>query len=144
MFCRNCGSKVLDNTSVCTKCGFRPLVGNSFCQNCGAPTAPQQVMCTKCRATLRSAVVPTKNVQQQVSGAKKVIGSVLFVLGILLLILAVVNLAWDFISGEFAYYMMVEPDWYLPQFGGRVLILVVSIFLLVFGSRLKKQSKGKK
>ncbi len=50
MFCRNCGSEIDPNASVCVKCGV--AVGKCYCPNCGAATDPHASCCVNCGTAL--------------------------------------------------------------------------------------------
>lgn len=52
MFCRNCGSEMDPNASVCVKCGVPVGRGASYCHNCGAVTDPNAAFCVHCGTTL--------------------------------------------------------------------------------------------
>lgn len=52
MFCRNCGSSMVDQAVVCIKCGVRAGDGFNYCQNCGCETATNAVVCTRCGVAL--------------------------------------------------------------------------------------------
>ena len=52
MFCRNCGSTILEHSVVCLSCGVKAGTGNKFCPYCGAEPDPNAVICIKCGAAL--------------------------------------------------------------------------------------------
>lgn len=54
MFCKNCGAELLDNASVCLKCGVLVGDGDKYCPNCGAEPDPKAVICVKCGYNLKS------------------------------------------------------------------------------------------
>lgn len=56
MYCRNCGSQLSRNTTICTNCGVRPLLEKKYCQECGVETQSNQAMCIKCGALLGSSM----------------------------------------------------------------------------------------
>lgn len=62
MYCRNCGSQIDPNASVCVKCGYKNGMGNNFCQNCGNPTQAGQAMCTSCGFSLSNVKKPNNGI----------------------------------------------------------------------------------
>lgn len=52
MFCRNCGSEIDPNASVCVKCGVAVGKCSSYCPNCGAATDPHASCCVNCGTAL--------------------------------------------------------------------------------------------
>ena len=53
MYCKNCGSKLDENASVCMSCGCNPNEGNKFCWNCKNETNENAVVCVSCGANLK-------------------------------------------------------------------------------------------
>ena len=53
MYCRNCGTQLNPNASVCVNCGVAVGNGTNFCPNCGEPTIPDAVICVKCGVALK-------------------------------------------------------------------------------------------
>lgn len=140
MYCRTCGNKINDNTNVCVKCGCKPLAGKNYCQNCGAKTSIQQVMCTKCKSTLKSLIVTNK--QSQTNGGNHTFGIVLTVLGFILLMFTIFRIAFGFISKEFIYDLIYDPEYFFSEDIKMALIcLFLSIIFLVLGKRLNKGKK---
>ena len=78
MFCRNCGSTILENSVVCLNCGVKAGTGNRFCPQCGAQPDPQAVICVKCGGMLRkhyqggSGIIQQDGVVSDFGGAIKV------------------------------------------------------------------------
>lgn len=64
MFCRNCGSTILDGLTACLCCGVRVGTGYKFCPECGEEPDPQAVICVKCGANLK---LNTQQMAQTVS-----------------------------------------------------------------------------
>lgn len=77
MYCKNCGSQMVDNAAVCVKCGVAAGMGSSYCPNCGQPTLPGAVACTQCGVFL------TKPVQTQDQKSKLAAGLLGIFLGAL-------------------------------------------------------------
>lgn len=48
MFCKNCGNPMVNNATICVKCGFVAGNGSSYCPNCGQPVMPGAQACTNC------------------------------------------------------------------------------------------------
>lgn len=48
MYCKNCGSEIDENASVCIKCGYAKNAGNSYCRNCGKEVYPYASICPAC------------------------------------------------------------------------------------------------
>ena len=48
MFCKNCGSALDPNASVCIHCGVPSGQGNQYCANCGNQLQPGAVVCMNC------------------------------------------------------------------------------------------------
>ena len=48
MFCKNCGSALDPNASVCIHCGVPSGQGNQYCANCGNQLQPGAVVCMSC------------------------------------------------------------------------------------------------
>lgn len=92
MYCRTCGSKMNDNAEICVKCGVRRNVGTDYCQVCGARTTSAMNNCRNCGAKLMKAMSTAQVKKTAVSKGKKTLGTVLLVIGIILLIAAVINL----------------------------------------------------
>lgn len=55
MYCKNCGSLLNDNQSVCLDCGVKVGNGNKYCQHCGCSVHPEQDVCLSCGAELKTA-----------------------------------------------------------------------------------------
>ncbi len=68
MFCRNCGSEIDPNASICVKCGVAVGKSAAYCSNCGASTDPKAVCCTKCGASLQPPVVETEQKSKMAAG----------------------------------------------------------------------------
>lgn len=100
MYCRTCGNKMNDNAEICVKCGVRKNVGSDYCQVCGARTTSSMVNCKKCGAKLMKAMSSTQVKKKAVSKGKKTFGTILLVLGIILLFAAVINFGSGFTSGS--------------------------------------------
>ncbi len=47
MYCRNCGN-LLENDTLCRKCGFDGNDGNKFCPHCGKEVMEKQQLCLNC------------------------------------------------------------------------------------------------
>jgi len=66
MFCKNCGAELLENASVCLKCGVLTSDGDKYCPNCGAEPDPKAVICVKCGYELHAfhntTLIQNKNV----------------------------------------------------------------------------------
>ena len=92
MYCRTCGNKMNDNAEICVKCGVKRNVGADYCQVCGAWTTAAMTNCKKCGAKLMKAMSSAQVKKKAVSKGKKTLGTVLLVIGIILLIATVVNL----------------------------------------------------
>ncbi len=56
MYCKNCGSEVDANATVCVKCGFDKNKGNKYCYNCGNEVAPGAQVCLNCGVAVVDAV----------------------------------------------------------------------------------------
>ena len=98
MYCRTCGNKINDNAEICVKCGVRRNVGTDYCQVCGARTTASMTNCKKCGAKLMKAMSSTQVKKKAVSKGKKTLGTVLLVIGIILLIVMVANIGVGFTS----------------------------------------------
>lgn len=98
MYCRTCGNKMNDNAEICVKCGVKRNVGADYCQVCGARTTAAMTNCKKCGAKLMRAMSSAQVKKKAVSKGKKTLGTVLLVIGIILLIATVVNLGVGFTS----------------------------------------------
>ena len=98
MYCRTCGNKMNDNAEICVKCGVKRNVGADYCQVCGARTTASMTNCKKCGAKLMKAMSSAQVKKKAVSKGKKTLGTVLLVIGIILLIATVVNLGMGFTS----------------------------------------------
>jgi len=98
MYCRTCGNKIHDNAEICVKCGVKKNVGIDYCQVCGASTNSSMITCEKCGAKLMKAMSLIEMKKKAVSKSKKTLGTVLLVIGILLLIAMVGNVVADFMS----------------------------------------------
>lgn len=61
MFCRACGSEVVETARICPKCGSPPLSGKSYCQKCGAETDAAAAVCVKCGVSLAVAAGSQKD-----------------------------------------------------------------------------------
>lgn len=92
MYCRTCGNKMNDNAEICVKCGVRRNVGTDFCQVCGSKTLANMTNCKKCGAKLMRAMSSSQMKKKAVSKGKKAFGTILLVLGIILLIAMTANL----------------------------------------------------
>ena len=92
MYCRTCGNKMNDNAEICVKCGVKRNVGTDYCQVCGARTTASMTNCKKCGAKLMRAMSSTQVKKKAVSKGKKTLGTVLLVIGIILLIVMVANI----------------------------------------------------
>ena len=57
MYCRNCGSQIYNNASVCVNCGVAAGAGECFCPNCGSQTYAGAAVCPGCGFGLGSASV---------------------------------------------------------------------------------------
>lgn len=64
MFCKNCGSQVDPNASVCVKCGVAVGNGANFCPNCGANSMPGAAVCTQCGIALSAPVAVPASAQK--------------------------------------------------------------------------------
>ena len=56
MYCKNCGSVMDPNASVCVKCGCAKGAGTAYCHNCGQSTLPGASVCTSCGCALTKAM----------------------------------------------------------------------------------------
>ena len=81
-----------DNAEICVKCGVKRNVGNDYCQVCGTRTTATMTNCKKCGAKLMRAMSSTQMKKKAVSKGKKTFGTILLVLGIILLIATAANL----------------------------------------------------
>lgn len=62
MYCKNCGSEIDPNATICVKCGFAKGTGVKFCQNCGKETAPGATVCVNCGFALNN--IPNPELQK--------------------------------------------------------------------------------
>lgn len=99
MYCRTCGNKMNDNAELCVKCGVKKNVGTEYCQVCGTRTTANMTACNKCGAKLLTAMSSTQIKKKAVSTGKKTLGTVLLVLGIILLFIVVANTFVGFMTG---------------------------------------------
>lgn len=53
-YCRNCGSELFENSTVCPRCGTARGAGVNFCPNCGKPTNPAMSACPECGVYLQN------------------------------------------------------------------------------------------
>lgn len=100
MYCRTCGSKMNDNAEICVKCGVKRNVGTDFCQVCGTKTLASMTNCKKCGAKLMRAMSSAQIKKKAVSKGKRTFGTILLVLGIILLIAMVINFGIGFTSSS--------------------------------------------
>lgn len=100
MYCRTCGNKMNDNAELCVKCGVRKNVGTDFCQICGAKTTASMTSCKQCGARLMKAMSSTQMKKKAVSKGKKTLGTILLVLGIILIIAMIANIGVSFIESN--------------------------------------------
>lgn len=56
MYCKNCGSVMDSNASVCVKCGCSKGAGSAYCHNCGQTVLPGASVCTSCGCALTKAM----------------------------------------------------------------------------------------
>lgn len=56
MYCKNCGSVMDPNASVCVTCGCAKGAGSAYCHNCGQSTLPGASVCTSCGCALTKAM----------------------------------------------------------------------------------------
>ena len=56
MYCKNCGSVMDPNASVCVTCGCAKGAGSAYCHNCGQSTLPGASVCTSCGCALTRAM----------------------------------------------------------------------------------------
>ena len=75
MYCKNCGSKILNGAEFCSDCGV--LVGNGdyFCAECGAEVGEARNFCPKCGSSLSEEVVLIKSDKKPIP-EKKIINEV--------------------------------------------------------------------
>ena len=69
MFCKNCGSELLDRAEFCGKCGTRvsqPL--KKLCPNCKNELDPNTIFCSKCGAKVD--VTPNPNIITPIHSVK--------------------------------------------------------------------------
>lgn len=92
MYCRTCGNKMNDNAELCVKCGVRKNVGTDYCQVCGARTTASMTTCKKCGAKLMKALSSAQIKKKAVSKGKKTLGTVILVMGLIVLFAACANL----------------------------------------------------
>jgi len=52
MYCRNCGSPLPEQATICVTCGVPAGKGTNYCQNCGEEVSPAAVVCVKCGSKL--------------------------------------------------------------------------------------------
>ena len=52
MYCRNCGTQLVDQAQFCTHCGQSPMAATLRCWSCGAETVPAAEICVKCGVRL--------------------------------------------------------------------------------------------
>ena len=140
MYCRTCGNKINDNAEICVKCGCKPLIGKSYCQNCGADTTEQQEMCTNCGSRLKTIVN-----NDPINNGKHIIGTVLTVLGFILLTITVLRIGGGFISKEFIYDFIYEPSYFFEDISIGLVCIAISVIFIFLGKQLsghKEKSKN--
>ena len=54
MYCKNCGSQLMNQSNICLSCGFDPLTERNFCQYCGTASKAKQLVCLNCKQSLES------------------------------------------------------------------------------------------
>lgn len=74
-----------DNAEICVKCGVKRNVGTDYCQVCGSRTTATMTNCRKCGAKLMKVMSTAQMKKKAVSKGRKTLGTVLLVLGIILL-----------------------------------------------------------
>ena len=131
MYCRTCGNKMNDNAEICVKCGVKRNVGADYCQVCGARTTAAMTNCKKCGAKLMKAMSSAQVKKKAVSKGKKTLGTVLLVIGIILLIAMVLNLGVAFTSRS--DYTTVQ------HLGGAGRCALLGGLFTGFGIRLRKK-----
>lgn len=99
MYCRTCGNKMNDEAVICVKCGVKRNVGKDYCQVCGTKTVDGMTNCKRCGARLMSAISSTQVRKKVVSKGKKTLGTVLLVLGIIMLFIMAANGFVGFMNG---------------------------------------------
>lgn len=131
MYCRTCGSKINDNAEICVKCGVRKNVGTDYCQVCGSRTTADMANCKKCGAKLIRAMSSTQVKKKAVSKGKKILGTVLLTLGIILLIAMIINLG----------ISLTERSRYeaASHLGGAIRCGVLGILFTCFGGKFRKK-----
>ena len=127
MYCRTCGNEMNDNAELCVKCGVKKNVGSEYCQACGARTTSDMVNCNKCGAKLMKAVTLTQVKKKAATDGKKIIGTVLFVIGIIFLIGLVLNV--------FAIFVNHDGE----AFGNAIICLIIGAVFAGIGSKLRKK-----
>ena len=75
MFCRNCGSTILEHSAVCLSCGVKAGTGNKFCPYCGAEPDPNAVICVKCGVSLSGNYSKSNALTNTTSGGVNDLGS---------------------------------------------------------------------
>lgn len=68
MFCKNCGSPVDPNASVCLNCGVKVGEGGNYCHNCGSPVNPNAAVCLKCGFAVSNIPVGTEQKSKLAAG----------------------------------------------------------------------------
>lgn len=92
MYCRTCGNQMHKDAEICVKCGVRKNVGKDYCQVCGAKTLESMTTCRKCGAKLMKALSSSQMKKKAVSTGKSTFGTVLLIIGIILIFAACANL----------------------------------------------------
>ena len=129
MYCKTCGAKMNDNAAICVKCGCKKFVGNHFCPVCGSRTSEDQKICTKCQSklvtfpSLHEMKKGTAN--KKPSKARKTLGTIFLILGIILIIVFVFMCV-----AAFSQPRHFEIPGAIPTFGG---------LFLGIGIRLRKK-----
>ena len=133
MYCRTCGNKVNDNAEICVKCGVRKNVGTDFCQVCGTRTLAGMTSCKKCGAKLITAMSSAQVKKKAVSKGRRILGTTILVLGVILLIVTAVHI----------FMGVVEDNSYSSMqsfiYAGRTSTL--GVIFTICGLRLRKTKK---
>ena len=66
MFCRQCGSEILDNNAIkCPSCGTKTNKGKRFCPHCGKPNPHGDNVCAYCGGAINEDIVKLAQEQQK-------------------------------------------------------------------------------
>jgi uncharacterized membrane protein YvbJ len=120
-----------NNAEICVKCGVKKNVGDSYCQICGTRTISTMTNCKKCGAKLMRALSSTQMKKKVVSKSKRTFGTILLIIGIILLFAAVANFTAG-VTAKSSYYST-------NSFLGAGRCVVFGSVFTGFGIRLRKK-----